>query len=207
MNSELLVLNFSLLKTVGEISEKKINLFINEGYELVSTVSEQMALFKDPNTGYQILIGQNQVTLGVDSNTMGEVMKNLHLIQAQLEKILDTLLLDNKVVLEVVVEKKYLGENDTFQQSLNTLNSDYRERIIEIGGKSVALRVPIQYENYNGEIRFEPFFKEPGNYFLSSRMLTNGIVSVEDCTDFIREILSYINQKAEPMLKFIFARE
>lgn len=202
---ELHSLNFSLLKPVGEISEKKAKYVTQKGYNVQEFIPGQMLQLFDKVTENILIVGQHQITFVPNPQLMERSLKDPSIATDAFRNILDILLLDGESRIQLIFERSYESHTNTFEKSLKMFHES--EMIMRIGANAVGFRIPFKRDQYHGELKVEPFFKNPKFYFIGCSVQSIETIELEQVTDGYADMLRMIVEEFEPLAQSIFNQE
>lgn len=189
-------LNVSLLKSIGEISDKKVKQISASGFDLTQQVNGVMAQFIEKKSGIVLMVAQNQITLAAGASVADRLLDNPSIAIETFDKILDILLLDRDSAIQIKLERSYHSETNTLEKAKNFLASD---EVLFEGATSVGFRIPFKRAEFGGEIKIEPFFNNAQRYFLDCV-----IQSESSSVDSFKKISEAIKYEFEPLAHKLF---
>lgn len=196
------LLNLSLIKTIGEISDKKVNSIVAKGFPLANFVPGEVAQFNGKNGDF-IIISKNQISYIPNIAQIDEVLKDQSVGLEIFNTFLDTLLLDGASHIRFDFERSYPADKNTSKKSLELLKDSLP--ITEIGSEAVGLRIPYRDEYFQGELRIEPFFKDNMRYFLACNLQSINLFQQEQIIEAFSSIIKLVNTKFEPITINLFS--
>ncbi|APB77368.1 hypothetical protein PPYC2_21525 [Paenibacillus polymyxa] len=192
------VYSISIMTTVGEISEKKIETIKNLGLIVETLEIGQSASFRIQETGDLIMIAPNQISFAKTGDNIDDF--NADWISEWFNKILDILLLDRKYALQFFVQRSFKANKGLSTETAKEFLKNDVELLFD-GSLSVAYRIPFKKDNFQGEVRIEPFFANPEEYFVS--VVANSQI-VGSSSQFINEMASFVNDEIQPIAHKLF---
>lgn len=199
------VLNYSIQKIVGEVSESKVKKICENGFSVSNFIVGQFAQFVYTRTGDILIVAQNQIVYAAIATNVDACLTNPGRITDVFATILGILMLEGSSSnIEMAFERSYPSEGNTFQRSISLLSEDFPSNI---GSQTVAFRIPFVKEIFQGEARIEPFFSDPSLYFLGCKMVTKLPCKIEEATMIWTNMTKMITEELEPLVGRLFKGE
>jgi hypothetical protein len=199
------VLNYSVQKIVGEVSEGKVKKICENGFSMSNFIVGQFAQFVYTRTGDILIVAQNQIIYAATAANVDSCIANPGKIIDVFSIILDILMLDvSNANIEMTLERTYPSKVNTFRRSLSLLREDFST---SIGSQFIGFRIPFIRENFQGEARFEPFFSDSSRYFLGCKMITKQPCKIEEAGSMWANMTKMITEELEPLVGRLFGEE
>lgn len=200
MSSEIHAYNISVIKPVGEISEKKVASIKALGYDLAGFVPGTMAQFVQPATSSGLALGQNQITLfAIGATGLPAFSEPTEAIRI-LRQIMDTLLLDNQVVLEFKIEQSYPAAGNVFEKANALAAAD----LLFEGSTSIGFRIPYKKDGFQGEVSIEPFFANPQRYYINYRGASEPQQTEDGAITSLSNMMHFFEAEIQPLAHKLF---
>ena len=199
------VLNYSIQKIVGEVSEGKVKKICENGFSVSNFINGQFAQFVHTGTGDILILAQNQIVYAVTAANVDSCLADSGKVVDVFGIILGILMLEgSNSNVEMALERSYPSHGNTFQRSLSLLREDFST---SIGSQFIGFRIPFIKEVFQGEVRMEPFFSDPSRYFLGCKMVTRQPCKIEEATRIWTDMTKMITEELEPLVGRLFEEE
>lgn len=188
MNKKIIGIKLNFLKNIGDMSDKKIELFIKEfSNEFPGKDNIPMGLILskniDSSTVKSLFLVQNQVTYSVEGDN---AQPDFYNAKSYVKRIFDKLYLDYKC--SIVCNYTCLVESDDISELLKNKIDIQLKDIQEIQG--VGIKIFLNNDLYTGNFVFEPFLRDTRYMFCSLELQ---IIKSNSLNEIVKEAEKIFN--------------
>lgn len=191
MAAQIHTLSIALDKEIGELSEKRVSLLSERGFQVIQKVDGQLVVVVSGDGSYQLHITPNNIICALKLELVESFFNEPDEYFGIFSEVIDTLMLNPEGIIGFQIEKSYDAPQDTLERAWTFL-SDPEPLMFNGGAISVGYRIPLAYKDYSlrGEVKIEPFFADSSKYFISLVLQSEVSSSLDRALESLKIIIS-----------------
>lgn len=178
MNKKITSAKISFLKNIGEISDKRIELFTNKfknEFPIINNIPGGIIFSKqDNNSVKSLLIASNQITYSQDGQNIDFQFTE---VKGLIKEVYDTIYIGYKNCIGIYDFVCLTDEEKHYNSLKNKIQLDIKNV------KAVGIKVFLDDKDYSGWFAFEPYMKNLKRYFCNFELQSKNQSDVGEIVD------------------------